>query len=106
MLKVYLITAAILLALLGGSGLLLRKSYTRNGVLQTELAASKASLAVLEKQAKSDQALLKRRAAAEKAARAQAVAAQRELERSLSANPEWANAPIPQEVQDALTAKP
>lgn len=106
MLKVYLITIAVLIALLASSGWALKRSYTRNGEIKAELTQATDKVTALEKQAKADQVLLKRRAAAEKVARAQAVEAQRALERSLSANPEWAQTPIPKEVQDALAAQP
>lgn len=97
--------AAAILAL-AGAGYALKQSYAKNGKQAAQIEQLQAQADTLQKQAKANAALLKRRAEAEKVARAEAKAARKKLEDSLSKNPEWANSPVPREVQDALAPKP
>lgn len=102
--KYYLILA--LVVALGGAGYTIQRQFKKNGAQAQIIEQQAGQIKAAEKQAKADRALLKRRAAAEKEARFQAKAAQLALGRALFENREWASTPVPQEVQDALTAKP
>lgn len=92
----YLMAAILVLGLLlTGSAALLKREYGRNAVL---VEAQKAA----QEQRKRDGALLARRTA-EKAATAREMASLRaSLGAALAKNREWAEQPVPQEVQDAL----
>lgn len=99
----YLIAAiAALVLALAGVGYLLKGQIAKNGEQSQTIDTLTTALETADKQRKADQALLARRAR-EKAAIARESASLRlKLDRALAANPDWANQPVPQGVQDAL----
>jgi cell division protein FtsB len=100
--KYLLIAIAALCAALGGTGWLLKQQIAENGKQGERITQYETQLDALAEQAKRDRDLIEKRAREGAAARAEAAKLAEALERSLSANREWADAPIPQEVQDAL----
>jgi uncharacterized protein HemX len=92
----YLIIALAALALaLGGTGWALKRQIGANAVQKTLIDQLQAT-------AKANKALIQKRARENAAAKAQIAAQAAELDRSLFKNREWAEQPIPQEVQYAL----
>ncbi len=99
----YLLLAIALLALaLGGSGVLLKRSYATNGKQATEITALQDAAKVMQEQARKDRVLITKHAQAKVLLQNKADRLRADLDHSLSANREWADQPIPQEVQDAL----
>lgn len=99
----YLIAAiAALMLLLTGVGYSLKAQIKKNGAQATKITALEDVLEAAATQRKADQALLARRAREKAAIALEMASTRQQLDRALAANPDWANQPIPQEVQDAL----
>lgn len=84
------------------AGWALKHSYAEQGALKTQIAALNGALLRAAEQRATDQATLDRLAKKNAATAREMARAQASLQRSLSANREWADQPVPKEVQDAL----
>lgn len=102
MTKYLAIACAALLLALAGTGYALKRAIGEVAVANEAVHAANVALERASKAAKADRALVTR-TQAQKAATAREMARLRlNLEAALAANRAWADAPIPQEVQDAL----
>lgn len=102
MTKYLLALVAALVLALGASGLLLKAQIKKNGAQAAQMQALTEAAERSAKQRKKDQALLARRAAENRAAALERASTQAALAAALAQNREWADQPVPQEVQDAL----
>jgi hypothetical protein len=100
----YLIYAIlVLLALLGGAGWALKRSYAANGEQAATITALQDAAEALAEQGRKDRALIDKHAKGKALARAEAEKVRKAMEDSLFKNQEWAQTHIPAEVRDALT---
>ena len=98
-----LIGLAVALSIaLGGAGLLLKRSYAKNGQQAEQITALNGAVKRASEQRKLDQATLGRLAQKNAAAARESALLSQQLQRSLFENREWADQPVPQGVQDAL----
>lgn len=94
---------AFLLTLLIAAGLLGTLLYQKNQALRGEIATAQAATKTAQDALKRERranALREQRRAATARAEATATAS---LAAAVASHPQWADAPVPQEVQDALT---
>lgn len=96
------VIAALSIAL-AGAGWLLKRAYTANGAQTVQIHSLQEAQERAAKAAKRDRALLAQRGREIAAYAAAAASARASLSDSLQRNPAWADQPVPQEVQDALS---
>lgn len=100
----YLIAIGLAMALaLGGLGVLLKRAYTNNGLLSAQVGELTKEAQASAEARKRDQAVLARRIKAAAAAARETALLRVELSQAVANNRAWADAPVPKEVQDALS---
>lgn len=102
MTKYLLAVLAALTLALAGSGYALKRAYAANGEQAGRIEQLEANLAAAEKQKAKDRALISKHAKENAKAKAESDRLRVKLDDALSKNRDWADQPLPQEVQDAL----
>lgn len=100
--KYLIIALAAALAALGGAGWLLKLSYAENGAQKTEIRTLKDERKRAQDALKRERAISAQRRAENAALALEQATLRQSLERSLTANREWADQQVPADVQDAL----
>lgn len=102
MTKYLLAVIAALTLALAGSGYALKRSYVANGAQKTKITGLEDTIKAQQAQDKRNRALIAKAAKETAAAKAEAVRKAAALDDALARNREWADQPVPQEVQDAM----
>lgn len=103
--QIGLIVIAVLVALLAGSGYMLKRQIAENGRLESQIAVQQASLdKITEEKAKADAALVERdRLLSKRSGEVQTLRTRlRALERENAVVQEWMRQPLPQPVVEFL----
>lgn len=95
------VIAALVLAL-AGAGWTLKRQIAKNGEQTVIIQEYERTVKALREQEQKDRVLIAKRARENAAAAAETARLRSRLEDALARNREWADAPIPKEVQDAM----
>lgn len=101
--KYPLLALAALALLLAGSCYLLKRSYAANGAQKLQITVLSDQIKSAQEQRKLDQATLALRAIEKSAIARKTAFTRASYATAAASSPEWAQQPVPQEVQNALS---